>query len=191
LEADVEIDVDCEFDKDGVVYLWGALLSKSGVDKPSYRIFSDRSSNPDEKALARAFNEWLAGQLKGGVASTRRWYHYGPIENRRLRRILGAQADSVLGMGVDVLTDVIRPDFYAPAGFSLKKLAIAAGANWRTEGASGLDTFGWLSEARDGDHAAWDRLVEYNEDDTHALRILRKAIVGTSPGWVLRDELEE
>jgi SAM-dependent methyltransferase len=190
LAAGVEIDVDCEFDRDGVVYLWGALLSKPGADKPSYHIFSDRSSNPDQKSLARAFSEWLGGQLKAGASSKCHWYHYGPVENRRLRRILGAEADSVLDMGVDVLNDVIRPDFYAPAGFGLKKLAIAAGANWRTESASGRDTFGWLSAARDGDHAAWDQLVEYNEDDTHALRILRRAIIGTSPGWVLRHEIQ-
>jgi SAM-dependent methyltransferase len=188
LSAEVEIDVDCEFDLNGRVYLWGALVGNANDDDPEYHVFADSGQNPDESALASSFSAWLNEQLTAGGKPRGRWFYFGQVENRRLRRILGSVADSVLESGVDVLTDVVKKDFYAPAGFGLKQLATAAGAQWRSSGATGADTYEWLSAARNGDQTAWDQLLKYNEDDTRGLRLLRKAIANTSPGWSLLDE---
>ena len=86
----------------------------------------------------------------------------------------------------DVLADTIRPNFYGPAGYSLKQLAPAAGAHWRTPGATGADTYAWIDAARSGDQSAWNTLTGYNEDDVRALRALRAAIAGMrAPGSTL------
>lgn len=183
--AAVEIDVDCEFDSDGKVYLWGALLS-TPTTEPTYYAFSSPASDFDEHALATEFLVWITGQLTTHDDTTAFWFHYGSTEPRQLRRILGPAAHDVLARGIDVLTDAIRPDFYGPVGYSLKHLAPAAGAHWRAAGATGADTYAWIGAARAGDTAAWDTLTGYNEDDVRALRALRTAIAGMdAPGSTL------
>ncbi|MCZ0732377.1 N-6 DNA methylase [Mycolicibacterium iranicum] len=183
--AAVEIDVDCEFDRDGRVYLWGALLSTS-TTAPTYYAFGSPSSDFDEHALATQFLSWIAEQLANHDDSTAVWFHYGSTEPRQLRRILGPAADTIVDRAVDVLADTIRPNFYGPAGYSLKQLAPAAGAHWRTPGATGADTYAWIDAARSGDQSAWNTLTGYNEDDVRALRALRAAIAGMrAPGSTL------
>lgn len=183
--AAVEIDVDCEFDRDGKVYLWGALLSTS-TTAPTYYAFGSPSSDFDEHALATQFLSWIAEQLANHDDSTAVWFHYGSTEPRQLRRILGPAADTIVDRAVDVLADTIRPNFYGPAGYSLKQLAPAAGAHWRTPGATGADTYAWIDAARSGDQSAWNTLTGYNEDDVRALRALRAAIAGMrAPGSTL------
>ncbi|MFC7959066.1 ribonuclease H-like domain-containing protein [Rhodococcoides kroppenstedtii] len=71
---------------------------------------------------------------------------------------------------------VLRPDFYAPHGYSLKKLAPAAGAAWRTSNATGANMLDWIESARTGEVTSWDKLVAYNEDDVRALRSLRLSV---------------
>lgn len=182
--AAVEIDVDCEFDSDGKVYLWGALLS-TPTTEPTYYAFSSPTPDFDEYALATEFLAWITEQITthDGTAF---WFHYGSAEPRQLRRILGPAAHDVLARGIDVLTDAIRPNFYGPVGYSLKHLAPAAGAHWRTAGATGADTYAWINAARAGDAATWDTLTAYNEDDVRALRALRTAVAGMdAPGSTL------
>ncbi|WP_372516906.1 ribonuclease H-like domain-containing protein [Mycobacterium szulgai] len=83
----------------------------------------------------------------------------------------------------------MRPNFYGPTGYSLKQLAPAAGAHWRTAGATGADTYAWINAARVGDSTTWNTLIAYNEDDVRALRALRIALTQLqTPGSVL--ELE-
>ena len=96
-------------------------------------------------------------------------------EPRQLHRILGPAAQHICELGTDILNDIIRPDFYGPTGYSLKQLAPAAGALWRTDGATGADTYAWIDAARQGDQTAWGTLTDY-EDDVRALRALRQAI---------------
>lgn len=186
--AAIEIDVDCEFDSDGKVYLWGALLS-TPTTEPTYHAFSSPSSDFDEHALATAFLAWITEQLTTHDDTTAFWFHYGSTEPRQLQRILGPATHDVLARGIDVLTDIIRPNFYGPLGYSLKQLAPAAGAHWRTDGATGADTYAWIGAARGGDTTAWDTLTAYNEDDVRALRALRISLTQLqTPGSVF--ELE-
>lgn len=175
LAADVEIDVDCEFDQTGKVYLWGALLSRVGVSDATYHSFGSAASDLDEHAVAAEFLSWLSVLLEEAAASglSARWFHYGDVDRRHLRRILGPSAESALASATDLLTEVIRPNFYAPAGYGLKQLAPGAGAAWRTPGANGANTISWIAAAHCGDQEAWARLVEYNEDDTRASKALR------------------
>lgn len=174
--AAIELDVDCEFDGAGRVYLWGALLS-TPANEPTYYAFGSPAPDFDEHALANEFLAWVTEQLTTHDESPAFWFHYGPAEPRQLHRILGLAAHDVLAHGIDVLTDTIRPDFYGPTGYSLKQLAPAAGARWRTDGATGSDTYAWIDAARAGDNTAWNTLIDYNEDDVRALRALRRALM--------------
>ncbi|MEJ7831473.1 MAG: N-6 DNA methylase [Nocardioides sp.] len=188
--AAVEIDVDCEYDRHGTVYLWGALISRLDGQPPDYRAFGSRAVPVDEQLLAREFVAWLTNALEDAGEGAGRWFHYGTVEAHHLRRLLGADAEHVLARGTDLLSDVVRPNFYAPGGYGLKKLAPRAGATWRTAGASGRDTYEWLAAAAAGDETAWTRLVEYNEDDTRATLALRQilrdqaGVVRRGPGAV-------
>jgi hypothetical protein len=177
--ADVELDIDCEFDAAGRVYLWGALLTHPGTDEDSeYHSFGSSKVDLDEHALASALESWLGALIETETAAGRRvhWYHYGRVEAQHLRRILGPDAEPLLDESTDLLTDVIRGDFFSPSGYSLKVLAPQAGASWRTAGAIGADTLAWIDAARAGETDAWTRIVEYNEDDTRATRALRNAL---------------
>ena len=187
LSADVVVDVDCEFDEEGRVYLWGALVSR-GADH-EYRAFGSAAPDIDEHELAIEFSQWLgeliAEEQERGRSA--RWFHYGWVEKRHLARLLPAGVvESLLAFAVDLLTDVVRPNFYAPGGYGLKRLAPGAGATWRTEGAEGSQTLEWIAAAREGDSMAWTRLVEYNEDDTRATKLLREQLLeAETVGWEL------
>lgn len=186
----IELDIDCEFDQTGTVYLWGVLETRPGQAEPVYHSFGGCDPHVTELDVTGQFLDWLrvlcddAAQQNLQVAC----FHYGHVETQHLRRIGHLDVDLVLTRSIDVLADVIRPHFYAPTGYSLKRLAPAAGAQWRTSGATGADTLAWITAARTGDADAWQRLLDYNEDDVHALRKLRVALAGTnSPGWRLID----
>nr|WP_264079240.1 hypothetical protein [Mycobacterium szulgai] len=97
--AAIEIDVDCEFDSDGKVYLWGALLSTPNSE-PAYYAFSSPASDFDEYALAAEFLDWITDQLITHDHTTAFWFHYGPTEPRHLHRILGPAAHDVLARGI-------------------------------------------------------------------------------------------
>nr|MDQ3641532.1 ribonuclease H-like domain-containing protein [Actinomycetota bacterium] len=187
-QADVEIDVDCEFDSEGRVYLWGAFVTAPNQADPTYHAFGSADVDLDERAIASDFHSWLADQLTSAEGHSARWYYYGAVEALHLRRILGHVVEPVLAQATDLLNEVIRPNFYAPGGYGLKQLAPAVGAVWRTEGARGDDTLKWIVDARDGDQTAWSQLVDYNEDDTQACRLLRIAVAKSTTGWTLTAE---
>lgn len=176
--ADVEIDVDCEFDDNGVVYLWGATITRTGQDDSEYHSFG--SPDVDEHHNATEFATWLADLIRTEQEAGRsiHWYHYGHVEPRHLQRLLTDELwEQIAPSRVDLLEDVIRPHYFSANGYGLKHLAaITTDATWRTLGATGADTLKWIALARDGDDEIWEQLVEYNEDDTRATRHLRQAL---------------
>lgn len=160
--------------------------------EPTYTSIGSAASDVDEQHLAVEFGTWLEGLLDQVIEEgrTAAWFHYGQVEATHLRRLLPtALAEKLLAQATDLLADVVRPHFYAPGGYGLKHLAPAADAIWRTEGATGADTLTWIQTARDGDRGVWQQLVDYNEDDTRATRILREALAAaTEVGWTLTKE---
>ncbi len=175
---DIEVDVDCEFDESRRVYLWGALVTDAANPDGIYRSFADPSIGADEQESAKNFETWLTEILAhaNNTQQTVRWFHYGATETRELHRVLGERAEPLLAHATDLLTEIIRPHFYSPAGYGLKPLATSAGATWRTPGTTGADTYAWIAATRAGDGGAWTRLLEYNEDDTRATYRLRRSL---------------
>lgn len=187
MQADVEIDIDCEFDQQGQVYLWGALLTARESDDPALRNGIYRSfgkPDADEEQAARDLLQWLTTQEHAAhdANHSMQWYHYGSTEQRQLTRILGPQAVATTCAGLDVLEDVIRPNYYSPDGYGLKHLANTyTDAVWRTPGATGRDTYVWIEAARKDNSESWTTLINYNEDDVRATRALREWLSRPGP----------
>lgn len=172
--ADVEIDLDLEFDRDKKVYLWGYLITHIGGGTPAYVAVGSADPSADPAALAQLLREQLAHiiQAAGEQGRTVRLYHYGTVEQLYLEQLLGHQADELLAIATDLLA-VVRRHYFAGTGYGLKRLAAIAGFSWRDDGMTGSDTYKLIGQARGGNHEAWDQLLRYNEDDTRATRRLR------------------
>lgn len=186
--VDIELDIDCEFDRAGRVYLWGVLETRVGEQQSTYHAFGSPDPSVTEETVTQALMGWLSSLLEHEAADGRqvRWFHYGRVDAQHLQRIGGPSANPILALATDLLSDVIRPNFYAPGGYGLKTLAAAAGATWRTESPTGADALTWIDAARAGDAEAWQRLLDYNEDDTRATQTLRGRLANADqPGWTL------
>ncbi|MGU3500876.1 ribonuclease H-like domain-containing protein [Mycobacterium sp. C31M] len=172
ITADIEIDIDLEHDSAGRTYLWGYLLTEDG--KSTYTPIGSAEADANDRALAEqlelAVTTIAEDALKQG--KTCRIFHYGSTEPRFLTKLLGPQAAGLLGISTDLLS-VIRQHYFSGIGYGLKRLASESGFTWRTAGLTGADTLELIVRARAGDNAAWAKIVEYNEDDTRALRALR------------------
>ena len=176
--ADVEIDVDIEFDSAHAVYLWGLLVTHAdGTDE--YLSSGSAAVDLDEHALATSMLETLRGLLDKAQASGQavRIYHYGFVEPIHLTRLLGEQAAPILAISTDLL-QVVRRHFFSGIGYGLKPLAKLAGFTWRDAGMTGADTLPLIAAARSGDADAWDTLLRYNRDDVRATRALRRYLQG-------------
>ena len=175
--VDIEIDLDLEFDEARGVYLWGFLESRAEAGGSTYRSVGSAAPDFDPEALATQLGNELVARIDGATAAgkTLRIYHYGHVEPIHLRRLLGASADRILAVSVDLL-DVVRGNYFSGVGYSLKRLAPLTGFAWREEGMTGADTFALIERARAGEEAAWHALLRYNEDDTRATKSLRDYI---------------
>jgi predicted RecB family nuclease len=184
--ADVEIDFDIEWDVDDRVYLWGARVRRAG--EGTYRPFVswELLDESTEKELAGCFVAWLretvvaANELGESVAV----FHYSTPEPTYLKRVLGeaAVADLLL-LFVDLLP-LLRTNFMGVQGLGIKKVAPAFGFHWRDDDPGGLQSQGWLIEARSGPAesvrpAARQRLLRYNEDDVAATAAIRDGLRST------------
>lgn len=182
--ADVEIDLDIEWDTEGHVYLWGARVRTAREDTTAqFHAFVDWavSDTASERALAQRFLRWLhelrdharaAGQTVGV-------FHWSAAEPSRLRRILGRDAEDLLNPGTGVFTDLERAfkdQFLSLHGSSIKTVAPLFGFSWRAEDAGGALSQNKLDHARLGrpnteEPRQW--LLSYNADDTAALAAIR------------------
>lgn len=179
--ADVEVDVDVEWDTDHRVFLWGALVTD--VDNPdgTYVDFTEMQPLDEtaERALGMRFLAWLrericvAGQRGDSVAA----FHCSHPEVSHLVRVFGRDEPAdVLPLLVDMLP-IVRRNFIGVAGVGIKQVAPEFGFHWRDDDPGGLQAQAWIDAARTGDpikrEAVRTRFLEYNEDDVRATAALR------------------
>jgi SAM-dependent methyltransferase len=171
--ADVEIDLDLEFDADRRVYLWGMLESDRRTGESTYTPIG--APDADELDNARTLLKELRTRIERAEAGGAdvRVFHFGHVEITHLGRLLGADAAPVLDRAVDLL-QVVRDSFFSAAGYSLKHLAVVAGHEWRDAGMTGADTYELIEAAKSGDDVAWESLLRYNEDDVMGTKVLRE-----------------
>lgn len=205
VRADVEVDVDMEsFGEDGA-YLWGTLLTDNTVGEVQpYRPFVTWEPLPtvDEARSFAEFWQWLMTVRNSARAQGKSFAAYcysEQAENRWLRgsadRFAGrpgiparAKVDAFIASAewVDIFAAVGR-NFLSPNGKGLKRVAPVAGFRWRDDDAGGAASMDWYRHAV-GLNEAVDlrqrqRLLEYNEDDVTATKVLRE--------WMDRDAVAQ
>ncbi|NLV80252.1 MAG: TM0106 family RecB-like putative nuclease [Rhodococcus sp.] len=191
--ADVEIDVDMESYHEHGAYLWGTLLN---TDVQSvYRPFVTWRPVPTEDE-ARSFAEfwtWLSAERRAAerrgktfaaycysrsaedkwlLSSARRFHGYPGVPSEQ-----EVKAFISTPQWVDVY-QAVTDQFVCPNGKGLKKIAPIAGHRWRDDEAGGEASMSWYREAvgyeGEPDPSQRARLLEYNEDDVIATKVLRE-----------------
>lgn len=182
--ADVEVDLDIEWDTDGQVYLWGTRVRRRQDETTAqFHAIVDWSVGDaaQEQALAKRFVHWLRElhRLTVTAGHTMRVFHWSAAEPSRLRRILGDDVADLLDPSDGVFTDlerVFKEQFRTVHGTSIKTVAPLFGFHWQATDAGGALSQTRRDEARDGHpHAETARhwLLSYNADDTAAMASIR------------------
>ena len=198
--ADVEIDVDMESYGEHGAYLWGTLRTDTtNPDEPAvYRPFVTWDPLPtrDEARSFAEFWTWLTAEREAAHAAGKTFAAYCYSQQAENRWLLGS-ADRFAGepgipsraeveafIASDEWVDIyeaVGENFVCPRGKGLKRVAPAAGFSWRDDDASGEASMEWYRAAvalggGRPDLSQRERLLEYNEDDVRATKVLREWI---------------
>lgn len=187
--ADVEVDVDLESYQEHGAYLWGTLLD--GVYRPF--VTWDPLPTEDEGRSFAEFWTWLM-QVRADAAATGRTfaaYCYSRTAEdkwlyesaRRFAGMPGIPTEREIQKFVDGpqwvdMFQAVSEQFICPNGKGLKKIAPVAGFSWRDPEAGGEASMSWyrLGVGYDGGEPVLSqrtRILEYNEDDVQATKVLR------------------
>jgi predicted RecB family nuclease len=115
-------------------------------------------------------------------------YYYSPYERTTWKKLaarypdVGSEED-VLSLFdqprfIDLYSDMVRPKMIWPThSLSIKALAGFLGFQWRDTDPSGAASVQWFHQwVETGDVQIWRRILEYNEDDCRAMRVLADAL---------------
>ena len=187
-QAPLEIDWDIETSAADRIYLWGFLVHDRSRpdDDGTYHPFATfaEQTAADEVTLARRAMTWLTELLTEHPDA--HVFHYSDYEMVRLAKLAATSSDDTLlralglvrGRHVD-LFQTMRTHYFAAHGLSLKVVAnTATGFSWRDDTPGGLNSQSWFLEAIHGADEqtrteARQRVLDYNEDDVRATRVLR------------------
>lgn len=196
--ADVEVDVDMEsYGEDGA-YLWGTLLTdRTDPDRPvRYRPFVTWRPLPttDEARSFAEFWQWLTAERRAARESGKTFAAYCYSQQAENRWLLGSadrfgdvdgiptrtEVEEFIGSTewVDIY-EAVGSNFICPQGKGLKRIAPVAGFSWRDDEAGGAASMDWYRNAvglggTPVDESQRTRLLEYNEDDVRATKVLRE-----------------
>ncbi len=163
-----------------VCYLHGFVIREGG--KETYRgYFADRPTEEDER---RAFAQAWELIVTGFTAL----YVYSSYERTTLRKL----ADRYPGVAtmeeveelftrqevIDLYGDLVKTRMEWPTNdYSVKTLAKFLGFKWRDTDPSGASSIQWYHQwTETGDEGLKKRILEYNEDDCIAMRVLLDAV---------------
>ncbi len=184
-QAQVEVYYDVESDtipEPNLHYLHGVLIvekphGRRTVEKVTYKKFVVRDPAHEDVAW-HDFMDFISA-LPDNTAI----YHYGAYEHRVVRELTeryGAPKAALIRLGemVDLLKEAQNVLF--PVHFySLKDIAKYLGFRWRTKGATGGASVEWYHSWRKSKKAALlKKIVEYNEDDVRATKVLKDFLAG-------------
>jgi predicted RecB family nuclease len=185
LEGNPELFFDIETDplRDRC-YLHGFVI-RDGRDNTTERfeaIFAeDVTDAAEEDAFARAMD--IFRRFPQGLV-----VYYSPYERteyrklqRKFPRVCGADEIEALyseGRSFDLYSDGTRKRSEWPTNdFSIKTLAKNAGFQWRDADPSGASSIDWFHQwVNTRDPATKQRLLDYNEDDCRAMRVVLDAL---------------
>ena len=215
VRADVEVDVDMESHGEDGAYLWGTLLTdRADPSVPvEYRPFAtwDPLPTTDEARSFAEFWGWLIDRRDATVAAGKTFAAYCYSQSAENRWLLGS-AKRFAGLPgiptVEAVTafitspewvdvyEAVGESFICPQGKGLKRIAPVAGFSWRDPEAGGEASMEWYRvavgfEGTEPDVASRDRILQYNEDDVWATKVLREWIDGRAAQDIPhRDDLQ-
>ncbi|MBX3585878.1 MAG: TM0106 family RecB-like putative nuclease [Ramlibacter sp.] len=184
-ETDLEVFFDVETDPmRGLCYLHGFYLHTKSSRQAEYRSFfmQQNSSDAERSAFADAWNLLAWAAAEGSV------YVYSPYERTAMRSLAQLYPEVVAEDAVvevfskpnviDLYTSVVRKKTEWPLrNHSIKTLAKHLGFNWRDAHPSGAASIEWYHRwIETGDKAVATRILEYNEDDCVATKVLLDGI---------------
>lgn len=177
--SDVEIFFDIEVDPmRDVCYLHG-FVERRGGDTASERYmacFADKPTAADEEtAFAQA---WAYLRRNPSYAV----YYYSKYERTIWRKLQQKypkvctvdEVEALFAAAIDLYYDVVRKQSEWPTkDYSIKTLAKYLGFGWRDTHPSGAASIEWFDRwVKNGDPAVKQRILDYNEDDCRATRVL-------------------
>jgi len=178
-----EIFFDIETDPfRGLCYLHGFLERARGMPERYVAFFANQVSEEAERATFSEAWAYVRGHADAVV------YYYSHYERTIWRKLAArfpdvASEDEVAALFaedrfVDLYTDVVRSRMIWPTvSLSLKVLATYLGFRWRDTDPSGAASIQWFHEwVETSDPAVRQRILDYNEDDCRATRVLVDAL---------------
>ena len=184
--AGLELYFDIETDPiRDICYLHG-FVERRDSDNNSERFISFFAEEPTVEAEKQAFADaWRYIQKSWPCVI----YYYSKYERTVFRKLrskypdvctedeLEALFDSELA--IDLYDVVHKATVWPTRDFSIKTLAKYLGFDWRDTHPSGVASIEWFHRwVETGDTMIRQRILDYNEDDCSAMRILRDAIDG-------------
>lgn len=181
----IELFFDIELDPmRDICYLHG-IVERVGDDNATERFvyfFADNVSPEAERAAFAAAYAYLSAQAQGAI------YYYSPYERTHYRKLQAkypevCSADDIERLfapptTVDLYTDIVlKATEWPTRDHSIKTLAKYLGFSWRDTHPSGAASIEWFDRwCREGDPAIKQRILDYNEDDCRATRVLLDGI---------------
>ena len=166
------------------MYLHGVVECRDG--RESFHAFyaADVTASAEELAWAQ-FWEYIRSLPREEVAV----YYYSKYERtayRAMRQkypavVSEAELEAFFdpAFAVDLYFDIVLPCTDWPvSSYSIKTIAQLLGFNWRDPNPSGAASIQWYNEwCLDRDPVKLQRILDYNEDDCRAMRVLKDCLL--------------
>jgi uncharacterized protein len=184
--SEVELFLDVETDplRDWC-YLHGVVIREQGRDETERfaACWMETLSPAAERDAFAAVWALIQSQPQASI------YVYSAYEKTQYRKLAARysdvcsveEVDALFGKGgrvIDLYYGVVLPSSeWATEDFSIKTLAKKLGFKWRDADPSGASSIQWFDEwARTGNATVKQRILDYNEDDCRAMRVLLEGI---------------
>ena len=180
--GDLFFDVETDPMRD-VCYLHGFVERRGNETERFVAFFADEPTAAAERRAFEAAWRYLRERESCAV------YYYSKYERTVYRKLRGKYPDACTeeelealfgpARAVDLYDVVLQATEWPTRDLSIKTLAGYLGFAWRDPNPSGAASIEWFHRwVETGDPAIRQRILEYNEDDCRAMRVLRDAIGG-------------
>jgi predicted RecB family nuclease len=186
-ETELFFDVETDPMRD-ICYLHGFVERRNSDPlTEKYVVFFANQPSPDDER--QAFKEAWNYILKCQPCLI---YYYSPYERTTWRKLQKRYPDVITGddlenmfspdVSVDLYLDVVKSKTEWPTNdYSIKTLATYLDFKWRDTEPSGAASIEWYHRwVETGDSAIRQRILDYNEDDCIAMRVLLDAVLNLS-----------
>jgi len=183
----VELFFDIEVDPlRGICYLHGFVERKSGDTNTEHFVsyFADEPTPAAERGAFAAALDYFASRTDAGI------YYYSKYERTIYRKLQQKYPDICTpedveqlfdpGRAIDLYGDVVlKATEWPTRDHSIKTLAKYLGFSWRDTHPSGAASVEWFDRwCRERTSDVRQRILDYNEDDCRATRVLLDGIRG-------------